>query len=42
MSGGLHPHAHANSSLLQVSVELLSFSITVVQWSFTALPSFLI
>jgi len=29
-------------SRLQLSVELLGFSITVVQWSFTALPSFLI
>src|SRR5882762_2626525 len=39
MPGGLHPHAHADASRLQLSVELLGFSITVVQWSFTALPS---
>src|SRR6267142_870168 len=39
MPGGLHPHAHADASRLQRSVELLGFSITVVQWSFTALPS---
>src|SRR6267143_1788564 len=39
MPGGLHPHAHAEASRLQLSVELLGFSITVVQWSFTALTS---
>jgi hypothetical protein len=42
MPGGLHPHAHADSSLLQFSVELLSFSIAVIQFPFTALTSFLI
>src|SRR5271169_4370985 len=42
MPGGLHPHAHADSSLLQFSVELLSFSIAVIQLPFTALPCFLI
>jgi hypothetical protein len=42
MSGGLHPHAHADSSLLQFSVELLSFTIAVMQLPFPALSSFLI
>src|SRR6267378_1021105 len=42
MPGGLHPHAHADSSPLQFSVELLSFTIAVIQLSFPALPSFLI
>src|SRR5437899_895560 len=42
MPGGLHPHAHADSSLLQFSVELLSFTIAVIQLPFPALPSFLI
>src|SRR5882762_6337541 len=42
MPGGLHRHAHADSSLLQFSVELLSFTIAVIQLSFPALPSFLI
>src|SRR5215813_1505822 len=32
---GLHSHAHADSSLLQFSVELLSFTIAVVQFLFT-------
>src|SRR5271169_1687708 len=42
MPGGLHPHAHADSSLLQFSVELLSFSIAVIQLPFIALTCFLI
>src|SRR5712664_3831659 len=42
MPGGLHPHAHADSSLLQFSVELLGFTIAVIQLPFSALPSFLI
>src|SRR3984893_8336988 len=42
MSGGLHPHARVDSSLLQFSVELLSFTIAVIQLPFPALPSFLI
>src|ERR1700720_1968957 len=42
MPGGLHPHAHADSSLLQFSVELLSFTIAVIQLPFTALTCFLI
>jgi hypothetical protein len=40
--GGLHPHAHADSSLLQLPIELLCFSLTVVQLPFSALTSFLI
>src|SRR6267143_1343570 len=40
--GGLHPHAHAHSSLLQVPIEPLCFSITVVQSPFAALTCFLI
>jgi hypothetical protein len=39
---GLHPHAHADSSLLQVSVELLCFSLAVIQSPFAALPPFLL
>src|SRR5437016_13523084 len=42
MPGGLHPHAYADSSLLQFSVELLGFTIAVIQLPFSALPSFLI
>src|SRR5467141_1540853 len=42
MPGGLHPHAHADSSLLQFSVAPLSFTIAVIQLPFPALPSFLI
>ena len=42
MPGDLHSHAHADSSLLQFSVEFLSFSIAVIQFPFTALPSLLI
>src|SRR5713101_1376142 len=40
--GGLHPHAHADSSLLQVPIELLGFSIAVIQSPFAALPRFLV
>src|SRR5215469_17711637 len=32
-------YPHADSSLLQVSIELLCLSITVVQFLFTTLPS---
>src|SRR6267378_1042233 len=42
MPGGLHPHAHADSSLLQFSVELLGFTIAVLQLPFPALTRFLI
>src|SRR5277367_6575034 len=42
MPGGLHPHAHADSSLLQIAIESFRFSITVVQSPFAALTSFLI
>src|SRR5271169_6839019 len=42
MPGGLHPHAHADSSLLQFSVVLLSFSVAVIQLPFIALLCFLI
>jgi len=34
-----HPYTHADSSLLQVWIEFLSFSIIVVQSPFTALAS---
>src|SRR5262250_753853 len=37
MSGSLHAYPHADSSLLQVSIELLCLSITVVQFLFTTL-----
>src|SRR5271156_3184944 len=42
MPGGLHPHAHADSSLLQIAIESFRFSITVVQSPIAALTSFLI
>src|SRR6516162_6083699 len=37
MSGSLHAYPHAHSSLLQVSIEALCLSITVVQFLFTTL-----
>ncbi len=37
--GGLHPRTHAYSSQLQFSIELLCFSITVIQSPFVAFPS---
>src|SRR5215469_12061911 len=37
MSGSLHSYPHADSSLLQVSIELLCLSITVVQFLFITL-----
>src|ERR1700726_2330631 len=39
ISGRLHPHAHVDSSQLQVSIELLGFPITVVQSSFAIFAS---
>src|ERR1700687_5233338 len=42
MPGGLHPHAYADSSLLQFSIELLGFSIAVIQLLFSVLTRFLI
>src|SRR5215472_14874000 len=39
MSGSLHAYPHANSSLLQVAIELLCLSITVVQFLFTILTA---
>ena len=37
MSGSLHAYPHADYSLLQVSIEFLCLSITVVQFLFTTL-----
>src|SRR5215471_1310860 len=37
--GSLHPYPHADSSLLQIAIELLSLSLTVVQSSFFNLTS---
>src|ERR1700739_1097106 len=42
MPGGLHPHAHTDSWRLQFSVELLSFTIAVIQLPFPQLTCFLI
>ncbi len=42
MPGGLHPHAHADSSLLKVPVESLRFTIAVIQSPFSVLTRFLI
>src|SRR5580704_7205659 len=42
MPGGLHPHAYADSSLLQFSVEPLGFSIAVIQLLLSVLTRFLI
>src|ERR1700758_4208681 len=39
MPGSLHAYPHADSSLLQVSIEFLCLSITVVQFLFTTLTS---
>jgi len=38
MPSGLHPHAQADSSPLQVPIELLCLSIAVIQSPFAALP----
>src|SRR5580658_3362844 len=37
ISGGLHPHAHADCALLQIAIKLLGFSIAVVQSPLAAL-----
>src|ERR1700755_2843587 len=37
MPGGLHPHAHLDSSLLQIPIKSLCFTIAVVQFLFTIL-----
>src|SRR6266849_8734793 len=37
--GGLHPHSHADSFLLQVPIKLLCFLIAVIQSPFAAFPS---
>ena len=42
MPGGLYPHTPADSSLLQIPIELLGFSITVVQSPFATLSRFCI
>src|SRR5882762_11040509 len=39
MPGGLHPHAHVDSSLLQIPIKSLCFTIAVVQFLFTILTS---
>src|SRR5580700_7541011 len=38
MSRCFHPHSHANSCLLQIAVELLCFSLTVLESPLTKLP----
>jgi hypothetical protein len=40
MPGGLHPHSHADSALLQVAVKLLRFPRTVAQLPFDILSRF--
>jgi hypothetical protein len=40
ISGGLYTHAHADSSLLQIPIEPLGFSITLVQSSVERTESF--
>ena len=37
ISGSFHPHTHANSASLQVSIKLLGFSFVVMQLPFPAL-----
>jgi hypothetical protein len=39
MLGGLHAHAHVDSSLLQIPIKSLCFTIAVVQFLFTILTS---
>src|SRR5215469_7934573 len=41
MSGSLHAYPYADSSLLQVSIESLGLSITVVQFPFVILTGLL-
>src|SRR5258708_38587424 len=39
MPGGLHPHAHVDSSLLQIPIKSLCFTIAVVQFLFNIFTS---
>jgi hypothetical protein len=41
ISGSLHAYPHADSSLLQLSIKFLCFSIAVVQFPFITLASLL-
>src|SRR5215469_18713203 len=38
LSGRLHPHSHLAACCLQLAIELLGFSIAMIQSSFTAFP----
>ena len=38
MAGRLHPHSHTAACCLQLAIELLGFSIAMIQSPFTAFP----